>query len=84
MQYAVVIARSAERDLGRVTPDTRQRLQRKILLLSDNPRPRGVKKLEPYDLYRVRVGDYRVVYRIDEKPKSVTLLAVGHRREIYR
>lgn len=61
----------------------RQRLWKKIATLSGNPRPRGTKKLESEDLYGIRVGDYGVVHRISNKEGLVTILAVGHRREVY-
>ena len=53
-------------------------------LLGDNPRPRGIKKLSNREEYRLRAGDYRVLYTIDEPNSVVTVLSVGHRREVYR
>lgn len=61
-----------------------RRISRKILLLEDNPRPRGAKKLSGREEYRLRAGDYRVLYTIDDKWHMVTVFAVGHRREVYR
>jgi len=60
------------------------RISRGILVLEDNPRPRGTKKLSGREEYRLRVGDYRVLYTIDDKGCVVTVFAVGHRREVYR
>ena len=52
---------------------------------AENPRPQGVKKLRDGDnLYRLRVGDYRVIYQIQEKRLIVLVIAVGHRAEVYR
>lgn len=53
--------------------------------LSLNPRPRGVKKLEgERELYRLRSGDYRIIYRVEDRVLLVLVIAIGHRREIYR
>jgi mRNA interferase RelE/StbE len=60
------------------------RIDRKILGLADNPRPPGCKKLRGYrDQWRIRVGDWRVVYLIDDAAKLVTITRVAHRREVY-
>ncbi len=59
------------------------RITSKIISLEDNPRPRGAKKLSGREEYRLRVGEYRVLYTIDDKGRIVTVFAVGHRREIY-
>jgi mRNA interferase RelE/StbE len=60
------------------------RIDRKILALAANPRPAGCKKLKGYkDLWRVRVGDWRVLYIIDDAAKLVTVTRIAHRREAY-
>ena len=84
MRYRVLIVPSAEKELNALPLVARQRLRKKIASLSNEPRPRGTKKLEDEDLYRVRVGDYRILHRISDKERLVTILAVGHRREVYR
>ncbi|MBI2846866.1 MAG: type II toxin-antitoxin system RelE/ParE family toxin [Chloroflexi bacterium] len=60
------------------------RISRRILSLEDNPRPRGTKKLSGREEYRLRVGDYRILYGVDDKNSVITVFAVGHRREVYR
>jgi len=55
-----------------------------MLSLADNPRPQGVVKLSGREGWRIRVGDYRVIYTIDDAHKEVVIYAIGHRREIYR
>jgi mRNA interferase RelE/StbE len=62
----------------------RLRIAAAILTLADNPRPRGCKKLTGQDLYRVRVGDYRVVYEIHDDVLVVLVVRVAHRREAYK
>lgn len=52
--------------------------------LADNPRSTGAEKLSGHDLFRIRQGDYRVVYEIDDHDGTVTVFKVGHRREVYR
>lgn len=60
------------------------RIGSRILSLEDSPRPRSAKKLSGREEYRLRAGDYRVLYTIDDKERIITILAVGHRREVYR
>ncbi|MFH1761481.1 MAG: type II toxin-antitoxin system RelE/ParE family toxin, partial [bacterium] len=60
------------------------RLINKILSLNSNPRPRGFKKLLGSNNYRIRTGDYRIVYTIDDKRRIVKILDIGHRKDIYR
>jgi mRNA interferase RelE/StbE len=61
-----------------------KRIDRKVLGLADNPRPPGCKKLRGYkDQWRIRVGDWRVVYLIDDAARLVTITRVAHRREVY-
>jgi len=59
-------------------------VDRKIVLLSENPRPGGCKKLKGVDLWPVRVGNYRIVYEVDDARKIVDLHIVAHRRDVYR
>ena len=59
-------------------------LSQKLLALENEPRPLGASKLEGSDAYRIRVGDYRVVYLIDDRAREVELIRVAHRREVYR
>lgn len=85
MSYRVLIRPSAERDLSRIDPSHRRRLAAKIDALSTNPRPGGCVKLTGSDgLWRVRVGDFRIVYSISDVIQIVEIIHVAHRREIYR
>ena len=56
----------------------------KILALESNPRPSGIKKLQVFEYYRIRIGDYRVVYSINDKSHLIKILDLGHRKDIYR
>lgn len=84
MAYRVILKRSAEKELDRLPAQLHDRITHKLLDLEDNPRPHGVQKLHGQDCYRIRIGDYRVLYMIDDRAQLVEIVAVGHRREVYR
>jgi mRNA interferase RelE/StbE len=84
MAYTVILKRSAEKELDRLPETLHRRLAAKLLELETNPRPPGVQKLQGHDGYRIRVGDYRVLYLIDDPSETVHVTAIGHRREVYR
>ncbi len=82
--YDIEITRSAERQLKRLPPDDQQRVVA-ILPLSDDPCPRGSRKLSGYDdVLRIRVGTYRVLYSVSEKKLIIIILKIGHRKNAYR
>ena len=85
MPYRIEYRPAARRDLKRLDLPTRRRIVLRIEKLADNPRPRGVETLSGSErLYRLRVGDYRIVYVIKDKALLVLIVRVGHRREVYR
>ena len=84
MKYRVKIIPKAEKDLDAVNGHEFDSIKRKILALSDNPRPFGCKKLTADEGYRLRSGDFRIVYRIDDQAKEVVIYRVKHRKEVYR
>jgi mRNA interferase RelE/StbE len=85
MKYTVRLDPRTRKALDRLPDDMRGRVVRKLQALEDDPRPRGVEKLtRPEDLYRVRVGDWRIVYAIHEDIGQVMIVTVAHRREVYR
>jgi mRNA interferase RelE/StbE len=82
--YRLIIKSSAERDLRRLPHSLFLRINQHILALSDEPRPSGARKLKgSQEGWRLRVGDYRVVYQINDKIKAVTIVRVRHRRDVY-
>ncbi len=83
MTYAVTILRRAQRELGRLPSPTFERVCDAMRALSTEPRPSGCRKLVGRDGWRIRVGDYRVIYEIDDAAHSILILHVGHRRDIY-
>jgi len=83
--YRIELARPARRALLRLPVDASRRIEAAIDDLARDPRPRGAKKLAvQQNLYRLRVGDYRVLYEIHERVLLVLVVAAGHRREVYR
>jgi mRNA interferase RelE/StbE len=82
--YEVQIVLSAEKELDRLPLIFHNRIVERILSLEENPRPKGIKKLSGREEYRLRAGDYRILYIINDKDRIVTVMAVGHRREVYK
>jgi mRNA interferase RelE/StbE len=84
LRYSLEIKHSAQKELDALDDTLFARIDRKILGLADNPRPVGCKKLKGYkDHWRLRIGDYRVIYVIDYAIKTVSVTHVAHRREVY-
>ena len=82
--YEVQISRTAERQLGRLDRTTRGRVAAAMFALAENPRPRGCRKLLGYDdVFRVRVGTYRLLYSVSDDAVVIVILKVGHRRDVY-
>ncbi len=84
MIYALCVLPRAEKELSALDSKPYKSVKKKIYSLRDEPRPPGCRKLADHPGWRIRVGDYRVVYEIDDEANTVTVLRVGHRKEIYR
>jgi mRNA interferase RelE/StbE len=84
LSYAVLIERRAQRALSRITQQDQDRIAAAIRGLADEPRPHGVKKLTGREAWRIRVGDYRVLYEIHDDRLVVLVVEIGHRRQVYR
>jgi len=82
--YRIELRRKAQRALDRLPKDDFNTVLGAVKNLADAPRPKGVEKIKSAALWRIRKGDYRIVYNIDDNQKIVTVLRIGHRREIYR
>ena len=83
--YEVRVKRSAEKQLGEIPTRMADRIAKAINGLANDPRPKGVKKLQgEHELYRIRVSDYRVIYSIQDKLLVVEVIKIGQRKEIYR
>ena len=82
--YSVLMTRSAAKELERVPTKDRHRIVAKIAALADDPRPVGCEKLSGDEKYRLRQGDYRILYEIRDAELIVTVVRIGNRREVYR
>lgn len=82
--YRIVFDRRAAREFDKLPADVRARLSDRIGLLANDPRGHGVNALQGTDGYRVRVGDCRAVFRVEDAERLVTVRSVGHRSSVYR
>jgi len=83
--YKLELLPSAKHALKALPEKIQKQIDREILSLSENPRPYGVKKLKgKADFYRIRSGDYRIVYQIKDDVLTVLIIRIGHRKEIYQ
>ena len=84
MAYRVRIEKQASKALEKIDVVIQERIVVVIRRLADNPRPSGSKKMKNRAGWRVRIGDYRVIYGIDDERSLVSVAKIGHRREVYR
>ena len=84
MTYEISFSKKAKKELFALPAQTIERIVSAIGDLAENPRPRGCKKLEASEKYRIAVGDYRIIYDIADKIRIVTIIKIGHRKEVYR
>ena len=82
--FSVEIKKSAAKEMDALGDSAFNRIDKKIVALGHNPRPQGCRKLRGQkDIWRIRIGDYRVLYSINEVSRSISILRVAHRREVY-
>jgi mRNA interferase RelE/StbE len=85
VSYRIEWRPTAAKALERLPRDVARRVYARVSALADDPRPSGCEKLAGgQNEYRVRVGDYRIVYAVEDRPVLVLVLVIGHRREVYR
>lgn len=82
--YSVYTSRAADRQLEKLPAQERERMEQAIYDLGDDPYPSGAVKVQGSSGYRIRRGDYRAIYEVDEQAREVTVTKVAHRREAYR
>ena len=82
-EYTVLILPSAQKQLDKLPNAIATRIEDKLLDLEHDPRPPGCKKLKGRDAWRIRIGDYRAIYEINGGKLIVTVITIGHRREVY-
>lgn len=83
MTYIIEIKPSAAKQIRKLPQNVQEQIALTINNLAIEPRPSGVKKLSNSDLYRVRTGNYRIIYQIQDNVLLITLVRVGHRRDVY-
>jgi len=83
-KYRVLIRKPAADELGRIPKKPLRRIVERIHSLGEEPRPQGSEKLSAQERYRIRQGDYRIVYGIDDALRTVEIVKIGHRSEVYR
>ena len=83
-KYKIAVKKSAERELEDIPKKDLRKIVKKIQSLANNPRPQKSQKLSHKEQYRIRQGDYRIIYSIQDKESTVHIVKIGHRREIYR
>ncbi|MFA4844442.1 MAG: type II toxin-antitoxin system RelE/ParE family toxin [Candidatus Margulisiibacteriota bacterium] len=83
-KYHLEITSGAEKELKKYPSKLQDRIIKKILNLEENPRPYGFKKLFGSNNFRVRMGDYRIIYAIDDARRTAKIIDLGHRKDIYR
>jgi mRNA interferase RelE/StbE len=84
MSYRIEIKRSAVKEIRRLSDTVLRRVTGTIGSLADDPRPKGCKKLSGSEKYRIWVGEYRIIYTIDDEAVTVYIVRVRHRRDVYR
>ena len=84
MKWRIVFARTAEKELAKLSSEMQLRVGRAIRLLEDAPIPSSAKRLKGREEFRLRVGDYRVLYTIEHESRLLKVSAIGHRRDVYR
>lgn len=84
MKYQIILPKSVQKELDHLPDEIANRILARLAGLEANPRPADVKKLKGRDAWRIRVGDYRVIYEIQDRILQIIVIHAGHRREIYR
>lgn len=83
-KYKITVKKSAAKELQDIPKKDLRRIVKRIQSLTNNPKPQGCQKLSGQSRFRLRQGDYRIVYSINDKDYTVDIVKIGHRREIYR
>jgi len=83
--YKVFLEKRAEREIKKLPAEIFYRIILKLKTLSENPKPPGCRKITGAESdWRIRIGDYRIIYEIDEQEKAVKVMRIRHRRDVYR
>lgn len=83
--YAIVLKRSALKEIRRIPAGILRSIEDRIFALATDPFPSGVERIEGYEhCYRIRIGNYRVVYEVAGTVRIITIIRIGHRKDVYR
>ncbi len=82
--YTILLTKKAQKQLDKLTNDVAEPIIEAISKLENEPRPNGYTKLKGRDSYRIRVGNYRVIYEIKDEELIIDVIALGHRKDIYK
>jgi len=83
-KYELVVKPSVQKDVRGIPPKDLRRILERMEALRDEPRPANGVKLSGQEAYRIRQGNYRIIYELDDTKRIVTIAKIGHRREVYR
>lgn len=83
-KYKIYFRKSAAKELDKLPKTALQKVIKKIELLSTEPRPSGSEKLTGQEFYRIRQGDYRIIYSIQDNELTIWVVKIGHRKDIYK
>lgn len=83
VKYTITISKSAQKELDKLPDAIAENLLEAILGLANDPRPPGCKELKGYEAYRIRTGNYRIIYEIKDNVLSVEVITIGHRKDVY-
>ena len=83
-KYTIVLSKRAKKILDTLSDHIVEPIHNAIIALEEAPRPVGCKKLKNRDAYRIRIGDYRIIYEIIDNKLIINIVTVGHRKDIYR
>lgn len=84
MKYTVILAKAVQKQIDKLPQHVSDRVQRRLAGLESDPRPPDCKKLKGTDGWRIRVGDYSVIYEIRDRELIIIIIEAGHRRDVYR
>jgi mRNA interferase RelE/StbE len=84
MKYDLFILRRGQKELAILPRLDYERVKEAVSNLGNNPRPHGCSKLIAREGWRIRVGNYRIIYEINDTTKEITILHIGHRRDVYK
>ena len=83
-KYQILIRKTAQKQLDKLPNQVAEDLIEVIIKLADNPRPPGYKKLKGHNAYRICKGRYRIIYEIRDQTLTIDVIALGHRKDVYR